>query len=121
MYCIDNKKRIFNYRLCRARRYVECAFGILANKWRVFHRALNVSKNLSKNIVKACVVLHNIVRERDGYRSEDMFTPIGHNGLLNNVPNANIQGARAANDIRNKFSEYFVSPVGSLPWQRCKI
>nr|CAH7767049.1 unnamed protein product [Callosobruchus chinensis] len=26
--------------LCRARRYVECSFGILSNKWRIFHRPL---------------------------------------------------------------------------------
>ncbi|CAF4890945.1 unnamed protein product [Pieris macdunnoughi] len=64
---------IFNYRLIRARRYVECAFGILANKCRNFHRPLNVSKKLGKNIVKACVVLHNLVRVRDGYRSADGY------------------------------------------------
>jgi len=30
------KKRAYNYRLCRTRGYVECAFGILSNTWRIF-------------------------------------------------------------------------------------
>lgn len=66
------KNRVFNYRLTGARRYyVECAFGILANKWRVLYRPLNVSKIFAKDIVKACVILHNVVRERYGFRSKD--------------------------------------------------
>lgn len=119
---LDVEKRIYNYRHCRARRYVECAFGIMANKWRIFHRPLNVKKVLSKSIVKACVVLHNVVREKDGYRSDDMFMSTGNDGLTN-VPRArNVpHGGRTANYIRNNFAEYFVSPEGSLPWQMNKI
>jgi len=45
---LSDTKKIFNYRLCRARRFVECAFGILSKKWRIFHRPLNVTKPLAK-------------------------------------------------------------------------
>lgn len=119
---LDIKKRIFNYRLSRARRYVECTFGILANKWRILHRPLNVSKQLSKDIVKACVVLHNIVRERDGYTHKDMFVRVNHNGLKD-IPIAtnNAHVGRTANDIRNNFADFFSSSAGSVPWQMSKI
>ena len=50
------EKKKFNYRLCRARRYVEYTFGILSNKWRILHTALNVTKECSKDTVKACVL-----------------------------------------------------------------
>ncbi|CAH1958844.1 unnamed protein product [Acanthoscelides obtectus] len=43
-------KKIFNYRLSRARRYIECTFGILTNKWRIFNRPLNVHTELAKSI-----------------------------------------------------------------------
>lgn len=67
------KKTVFNYRLCRAQRYVECAFGILSNKWRIFHRGLNVKKKFCKDTVKACVILHNVVRTRDRECPEEMY------------------------------------------------
>lgn len=69
---LQKKKQIFNYCLSLARRYIEYSFGILANKWRVLHRALNVSKKLSKFVVKTCVFLHNVVRMKDSQIS-DMY------------------------------------------------
>jgi hypothetical protein len=56
---------------------VECAFGILSNKWRVFQRPLNVSPDFAVVIVKAWVVLHHFVRERDGYKFDDAMSVTG--------------------------------------------
>ncbi|GBP23647.1 hypothetical protein EVAR_80264_1 [Eumeta japonica] len=70
---LAREKRIFNYRLCRARRSVECAFGVLCNKWRVLHTPLLVNPNFATHIVKAACVLHNYVRRRDGYNYNDQF------------------------------------------------
>ena len=71
------KKRLYKYRLSRAWRYVECAFGILSNKWRIFQRPLSVSPDFTVVIVKDCVVLHSFVCERDGYKFEDALTGTG--------------------------------------------
>lgn len=70
----SRRKRIFNYRLSRARRFVECSFGILVNKWRIFHGPLNVKREFAIAITKACCVLHNFVREEDGFKFEDTLT-----------------------------------------------
>jgi hypothetical protein len=69
---------------------VECAFGILSNKWRIFHKALNVPKLISKGILKVCMV-----RERNGQHSEDMYE--GHTNL-NQAPTR--QDRKTANGVR---------------------
>ncbi|XP_031776798.1 uncharacterized protein LOC116415772 [Nasonia vitripennis] len=117
--CINSvTQRIFNYRLSRARFTIECAFGILCAKWRVLNRALNFKLKTTNNIVAACICLHNYIITRNRPH-------------LNNMHNANnrrredddyaqqIQGLPrdAPAIIRNRFAEYFVSDVGSIPWQ----
>jgi len=93
-----------NYRLCTGRRYVECAFGILSNKWRIFLRPLNVRTDFAVVIVKACVVLRNFVREREGCKSEDALTVTG----LEDVPNGqSVRGGLTANSVRNTAADLF--------------
>lgn len=80
---------------------------------------MNLSVRAFQDVVKACVVLHNIVRERDGYRPTDMYMPVDNDcfqDLRNNVP-----AGSAVNEIRSEFANYFMRPYGSLPWQMSKI
>lgn len=110
-------KKIFNYRLSRARRYIECTFGILSNKWRIFHRPLNVKLDLAQNIIKACCILLNYVRIRDGYRYDDTLTVQG----LENIENTNVtRGSKNALTVRDKYANYFVTD-GQVEWQYSKI
>jgi hypothetical protein len=111
------KQRIYNYRLSRARRYIECTFGILTNKWRIFHRPLNVSIDLAEYIVKTCCVLHNFVRQRDGFNYNHILSHVfaeeDEDQIHDPTEARNLGGAT----IRNAFADYFVSPEGQVPWQ----
>lgn len=51
---LTEDQRIFNYRLSRARRVVENAFGIMASKWRVLSRTMTCNPERAKKIVNAC-------------------------------------------------------------------
>jgi len=57
-------EHIFNYRLSRARRVVENAFGILATRFRVFLQPLNINVDNVDAVVMASCVLHNFLRKK---------------------------------------------------------
>lgn len=65
------ERKIFNYRLSRARRCVENAFGVLASRFRILHTTINLHPSKVDDIVLACVVLHNFLRKNN--RAE--YTP----------------------------------------------
>ncbi|XP_050293569.1 uncharacterized protein LOC126734088 [Anthonomus grandis grandis] len=104
-------KRVFNYRLSRCRRTVECAFGVLSNKWRVFHSAILVQPEFIDDIVKACCILHNYVRKRDGINFEDMDTY-----SLSDIDNFGESIRGQGLDIRDYFANYFMGP-GAVSFQ----
>ncbi|XP_026482678.1 uncharacterized protein LOC113390772 [Ctenocephalides felis] len=55
----SKNKKIYNYRVCRDRRFVENAFGILVSRFRIFKTPINVEPNNIDRIVLASCALHN--------------------------------------------------------------
>ena len=56
--------RIFNYRLSRARRIVENAFGILSSRFRIFSSPILLQPKNAEKLVLASCALHNFLREK---------------------------------------------------------
>ena len=63
------EKRVFNYHLSRARRVMENAFGILANRFRIFLTSIAVVPETAVKIVLASCVLHRFLRTESPHRS----------------------------------------------------
>ena len=61
---MDEPKGNYKYRLCRARRVVENAFGMLAQKCRLRYRPLGMNMDSAKGAPGATCFLHNYVRTK---------------------------------------------------------
>ena len=121
--CPKNQQ-IYNYRLSRARRIVENAFGILAARWRVFHTKLAVRPQCVNSIVKATCVLHNFLQGQT--MPAQMITLLQeaeHTVNIEGLQDLTAGGNRAARDaisIRNNFMKFFVD-VSPLQWQNAHV
>lgn len=68
-----SEKRVFNYRLSRARRVVENVFEILSAKFRVLRKPLFLQPDKAEKVVLACVYMHNFLRKKSS--SQNIYTP----------------------------------------------
>lgn len=116
----NEEERVFNYRLSRARKTVECAFGMLAHKFRIFNTQIECNPEKAIKLVKSACVLHNFIKIHDGKN----VTPNYDNEIVieyNNwtpMPRARPQGHRSqAKELRDKLTEYFLKPENALPFQ----
>lgn len=114
----DNyENKVFNYRLSRARQTVECAFGILASRFRVFRTPFEIKVESVIDAVKAACVLHNYLRHYSVPQSEDDGKEDMPQDQLRPLQSTNTRSAQKAFAIRQNFTNYFNS-VGAVPWQR---
>ena len=128
---LTEEQEIFNYRLSRARRVAENAFGILVQKFRIFLTTIEATPDHVQMMVSACACMHNYLRERigNGYippesidREDDQ-----HNLILGEWRrDVTLEGLRIgthrnqsieAKTWRDQLKDYFVSEAGSVPWQ----
>lgn len=127
---ITREERIFNYRLSRARRVVENAFGILASRFRVFLSPITIDVTNVSAIVLAACALHNYLRRnatnryiplsyvdcedmRNGVVIPGQWRDIGELMPLQQIPRpANI----TAKEVRETYKNYF-NNEGSVPFQ----
>ena len=117
---------------------MENAFGILANRWRVFRAPINLAPEKVEVIVLAACCLHNYLRSKSATRQ--IYTPhdiVDHEDELSGtvVPGAwradlpsqsmlpvnpcgsNFYSAEAK-DVRKEFEDFFVSDAGAVSWQQ---
>jgi hypothetical protein len=50
---------------------VECGFGIVCNKWRIFYCVIDTFPYFSDVTVKTCWILYKFVCQRDGFQFQN--------------------------------------------------
>lgn len=109
---LDPEKEIFNYRLSRARRMIECTFGILVSKWRCLKTELQVNEDHVDTIVKCICLLHNIIIDQEGI-DDTLLVNIHQTNTEIEISRRNNRSKTAAYAIRDNFKEYF-NNVGAV-------
>lgn len=119
---INNKRRIFNYRLSRGRKNIECAFGMMTQKFQVFLTPIRCRKyETIISIVQSACILHNFIRITDGvpYRTslKEATRVQQSQEVLPETHNFNINENTSPQDLRSYLANYFVLSNAALPWQ----
>lgn len=96
----------FNKRLSRARKTVECAFGILSAKWRLLTKCIETDISAVDSIIKCICVLHNTILTREGFERHLTDVSLEFSGG-DHSPRATGRPLNDAKTIRDIFTVYF--------------
>ncbi|XP_036150116.1 uncharacterized protein LOC118648027 [Monomorium pharaonis] len=122
---LTNEKKIFNYRLSRARRTVENAFGIMANRFRILLNTIPLSVEKVELITYTCCILHNFLLQKKAHS----YIPLELRNNISESIQSNLnsilhQNGNRCTDraviIRDHFCTYF-NTIGTIPWQDIRI
>ena len=114
----------YYFRLSRARRVVENAFGMWANRFRVFLTTINLQPQIVQKLVLASCILHNLLRDYSpgDYRLPDPDATNPEDWAQNPLDGLEARqrqtGPVAAKTVRDYLTEYYNRPGHRLPWQR---
>ena len=128
---LSREQLITNYRISRARRVVENAFGILAKRFRCILTTMELRPKKVESVVLACCCLHNILRDRYGQdldreldaENEDHELIQGQwreGPQLDGIQaETGSQGRpiEAGRRNRDRMMNYVNSPIGAVSWQ----
>lgn len=121
---LNLERRIFNYRLSRARRIIENIFAIICNRFGILHCAINLPVETIDLIIMTICVLHNFLRKKTPHRymtpEEELSNEFQHNMVSLENRQLSRNSAQHAKAVRDKFLDYF-NTVGAVDWQveRC--
>lgn len=112
------EKKVFNYRLSRARRIVENAFGILVHRFRILLNIIPLSVEKVELIVYACCLLHNFLIRRNAqwYMSPERMQQCAQTNLQNVYQQDGNPVCNVAMSVRDNFKSYF-NGIGAVSWQ----
>lgn len=115
---LSREEEIYNYRLSRCRRTVECSFGIMTAKWRLLNKPIECYPDKVDLIIKTICLLHNILIDREGILQSSLLESELLNSQSNNLKSrVNNRSANIAYDVREAFKMYFNSEIGAIPQQ----
>ncbi|XP_011292455.2 uncharacterized protein LOC131803498 [Musca domestica] len=120
---LEKEHLIFNYRLSRARRIVENAFGIISSRFRILLNTISLQPEKASVIVLCCCYLHNYLSKENarvylrGAADPDKMSDQQMDDLK---PLKGSNYTDDAKEIREHFREYF-NTIGAVPWQNDRI
>lgn len=111
---LNLERTYFNQRLSRARKTIECSFGILYSKWRIISKAIETDEKTADKIIKAICILQNVIIDREGFEKHlKLITEDFHNNGLRRTPQLRGRVANNGKFVRDTFKDY----VNAFPIQ----